>query len=235
MVTEPQPAAGPKVLVVEDDATVSEVVERYLTRDGFGVEIATDGVEALERFDERIDLVVLDIMLPRVDGLEVCRRLRARSQVPVIMLTALGGESDRIMGLELGADDYLAKPFSPRELIARVKSVLRRAAAPPAPQWPEGELSAGDLSVSIPAREVHIGDRPLSLTVREFELLVYLMMHPRTVFTRAELLERVWGYSYGDKSTVTVHVRRLREKIEADPARPRHVVTVWGVGYRFDP
>lgn len=225
---------GPLVLLVEDDETVSEVVGRYLEREGFRVEVVADGVLAVQRFRPEVDLVVLDIMLPSMDGLEVCRRLRADSTVPIIMLTALGEESDRIMGLELGADDYLAKPFSPRELTARVKSVLRRANGTLAPQAAQGELKAGDISVALQAHEVRVAGRSVELTSREFELLVYLMMHPRRVFTREELLERVWGYTYGDKSTVTVHVRRLREKVESDPSQPKHVVTVWGVGYRFD-
>ena len=224
----------PLVLLVEDDETVSEVVERYLEREGFHVEVIADGAEAVSRFDENVDLIVLDIMLPSIDGLEVCRQLRNKSAVPIIMLTALGDESDRIMGLELGADDYLAKPFSPRELTARVKSVLRRANGTLAPQIAQGELKAGAISLSLDAHEVAVGGKSVVLTSREFELLAFLMMHPRRVFTREELLERVWGYSFGDKSTVTVHVRRLREKVEDDPAQPRHIATVWGLGYRFD-
>jgi DNA-binding response OmpR family regulator len=225
----------PLVLLVEDDETVSEVVERYLEREGFRVEVVSDGADAVSRFDEKVDVIVLDIMLPSMDGLEVCRRLRSTSAVPIIMLTALGEESDRIMGLELGADDYLAKPFSPRELTARVKSVLRRANGTLAPQVAQGELKAGAITLNLDAHEVAVAGDPIVLTSREFELLAWLMTHPKRVFTREELLERVWGYSYGDKSTVTVHVRRLREKIEADPAQPRHVATVWGLGYRFDP
>jgi len=225
----------PLVLLIEDDETVSEVVERYLERDGFRVEVVADGAEAVSRFGEDVDLIVLDIMLPSLDGLEVCRQLRRKSTVPIIMLTALGDESDRIMGLELGADDYLAKPFSPRELTARVKSVLRRASGTLAPQSTHGELKAGAISLSLDAHEVAVGGKSVVLTSREFELLAFLMMHPRRVFTREELLERVWGYSFGDKSTVTVHVRRLREKIENDPAQPRHIATIWGLGYRFDP
>jgi DNA-binding response OmpR family regulator len=224
----------PLVLLVEDDETVSEVVERYLEREGFRVEVVADGAEAVGRFDDDVDLIVLDIMLPGMDGLEVCRQLRNTSTVPIIMLTALGDESDRIMGLELGADDYLAKPFSPRELTARVKSVLRRANGTLAPQVAQGELKAGSISLSLDAHEVAVGGEPVVLTSREFELLAFLMTHPRRVFTREELLERVWGYSFGDKSTVTVHVRRLREKVEDDPAQPRHIATVWGLGYRFD-
>jgi len=224
----------PFVLLVEDDDTVAEVVERYLEREGFRVEVVSDGAVAIERFDEHVDLIVLDIMLPSIDGLEVCRRLRNTSTVPIIMLTALGDESDRIIGLELGADDYLAKPFSPRELTARVKSVLRRTNGALAPQVAQGELKAGAISLNLDAHEVAVRGDPILLTSREFELLAFLMMHPHRVFSREELLERVWGYSFGDKSTVTVHVRRLREKIEADPAKPRHIATVWGLGYRFD-
>jgi DNA-binding response OmpR family regulator len=233
------PGNGPaRIMIVEDDETVSEVVARYLERDGFRVDIVADGHDALERAARSPpDLMVLDIMLPGMDGLEVCRRMRANTDTPIIMLTALGEENDRVLGLEIGADDYMTKPFSPRELSARVRSVLRRAAgrlaAPDAD--PGGRLSAGALEVDLDAREVRIASRPVSLTVREFELLVFLMSHPRQVFTREQLLERVWGYIYGDKSTVTVHVRRLREKIEQDPARPALITTVWGVGYRFDP
>jgi DNA-binding response OmpR family regulator len=225
----------PLVLLVEDDETVSEVVERYLEREGFRVEVLADGADAVDRFGDDVDLIVLDIMLPSMDGLEVCRRIRATSTVPIVMLTALGEESDRVMGLELGADDYLAKPFSPRELTARVKSVLRRAQGTLASQVAEGELKAGAISLSLDAHQVTLAGDPVALTSLEFELLVFFMTHPRRVFTREELLERVWGYSYGDKSTVTVHVRRLREKIEADAARPTHIATVWGLGYRFDP
>jgi DNA-binding response OmpR family regulator len=182
------------------------------------------------------DLVVLDLMLPRLDGFEVCRRLRAQAPVPVIMLTARGDEDDRVLGLELGADDYVAKPFSPRELTARVKAVLRRANGGLAPvdQVP-GAIDTGDLRIDVVARQVFLRDEPLTLTAREFELLVFVAGRPRHAFRREELLEHVWGYTYGDTSTVTVHVRRIREKIEADPSRPAHLVTVWGVGYRWDP
>jgi len=230
--------APARILVVEDDPTVSEVVVKYLEREGFAVETVGDGNAALESAGaETPDLVVLDIMLPGIDGLEVCRRIRAQAPVPIIMLTALGEESDRVMGLELGADDYVAKPFSPRELTARVKAVLRRAQAPlssealqaPAP------LRSDGLEVDVASREVRVGGALATLTAREFDLLVFLMMRPRRVFNRAELLEHVWGFSFGDTSTVTVHVRRLRDKIESDPTAPRWIVTVWGVGYRFDP
>jgi DNA-binding response OmpR family regulator len=225
-----------RVLVVEDDKTVAEVVRRYLEREGYDVYAVGDGRSALTRFDDAgADLVVLDIMLPGIDGLEVCRQLRSRSPVPVIMLTALGEEADRIIGLEIGADDYISKPFSPRELVARIKSVLRRAGGSLTVVPHLDVLEAGRLVVEVGARAVTLGGDPITLTVREFDLLVFLMSNPRQVFTREDLLERVWGYTFGDKSTVTVHVRRLREKIEADPSNPDHLATVWGVGYRFDP
>jgi DNA-binding response OmpR family regulator len=224
-----------RILVVDDDATVAEVVTRYLQREGHAVESVGDGHLALQRAAAQPpDLVVLDVMLPGIDGLEVCRRLRAMAPVAVIMLTARGEETDRITGLDRGADDYVTKPFSPRELTARVRSVLRRARAPLATES-GGPLHAGDLEIDLPAHEVRLGGEVVSLTAREFELLVFLMRHPRQVFRREQLLEDVWGYTYGDTSTVTVHVRRLREKVEVDPAHPRLVQTVWGVGYRFDP
>lgn len=229
-----------RILLVDDDPTVTEVVGRYLEREGFVVEAVADGAAALRAAQVLPpDLVVLDLMLPGMGGLEVCRRLRQAAPVPVVMLTARSEESDRIAGLELGADDYVVKPFSPRELTARVKAVLRRAqgALPPeagrADQDPV--LRAGDLVVDTAARQVHRGGREVALTAREFELLTFFMRHPRRAFRREELFEQVWGWTYGDTATVTVHVRRLREKIEPDPAVPRLIVTVWGVGYRFEP
>jgi DNA-binding response OmpR family regulator len=230
--------ASPRVLIVDDDANVSEVVSRYLELEGFDVEAVADGNTALDRaLAEPPDLIVLDLMLPGLSGLEVCRRLRAMAPVPVIMLTAKGEESDRVIGLELGADDYVAKPFSPKELTARVKAVLRRARGPLAATTPgtPSMLTAGELVVDVAARQARLRDEPVALTARELELLVFLMRHPRQAFRREELLEHVWGYTYGDTSTVTVHVRRLREKIEDDPSEPRHIATVWGVGYRFEP
>ncbi|MEO6712526.1 MAG: response regulator transcription factor [Mycobacteriales bacterium] len=225
-----------RILVVDDDPTVAEVVTRYFEREGYLVECCADGEAALERaLADPPDLVVLDLMLPGMDGLEVCRRLRAVAPVPVIMLTARGDETDRVVGLELGADDYLTKPFSPRELTLRVQSILRRVAAPLAPATDPTLLSSGDLVVDVAAREVRVGGEPVMVTVREFELLVFLMRHPRQVFNRQQLLEQVWGYSFGDHSTVTVHVRRLREKVEPNPADPERIVTVWGVGYRWEP
>jgi len=228
----------PRVLVVEDDPTVAEVVGRYLEREGYEVQTVSDGHDAVSRtLAAPPDLMVLDLMLPGIDGLEVCRRVRAFAPVPIIMLTALGQESDRVLGLELGADDYMAKPFSPRELTARVKSVLRRAQGPLAPRALDsnGALVAGDLVVDTSSREVRLGTREVTLTVREFDLLAFLVSHPHHVFRREELLEHVWGYTFGDTSTVTVHVRRLREKVEPDPANPTRIRTVWGVGYRFEP
>ncbi|WP_441248479.1 response regulator transcription factor [Kitasatospora sp. McL0602] len=233
-------APGPvgRILVVDDDPTVAEVVAGYLTRAGYQVDRAADGRQALARAESfRPDLLVLDLMLPEIDGLEVCRRLRATEHgatLPVVMLTAKGDEADRILGLELGADDYVTKPFSPRELVLRVQSVLRRARAatpPPAP----GLLTAGDLTLDPQARRASRNGRELALTLREFDLLAFLLRHPGTAFGREELMQRVWGWDFGDLSTVTVHVRRLREKIEDDPAAPALISTVWGVGYRFDP
>ena len=225
---------GHRVLVVDDDPTVSDVVRRYLERAGLAVTLVADGPQALRAFEaERPDLVVLDLMLPGLDGLEVCRRMRARDQdVPVVMLTALGEEADRVLGLQLGADDYVTKPFSPRELVLRVQSVLRRAgrAAPAAAET----LVDGELEVDVARRLARLRGRELALTVREFDLLVFLMRNPGRVFRRAELLEQVWGWTFGDQSTVTVHMRRLREKVEDDPANPTRILTVWGVGYRYE-
>jgi DNA-binding response OmpR family regulator len=220
------------VLVVDDEPIVREVVVRYLEREGYRTLEAGDGVLARELVErERPNLVVLDLMLPGMDGLSLCRWIRARSDLPVIMLTARGEEADRIVGLELGADDYVTKPFSPRELAARVRTVLRRAAPP---VLAEARLSFGDLEIDAATREVTRAGQPVRLTAREFDLLWFLASHPRRVFSRSQLMERVWGYEAAlDTGTVTVHVRRLREKIEDDPARPRRLETVWGVGYRF--
>ncbi|TDD93409.1 response regulator transcription factor [Actinomadura rubrisoli] len=225
-----------RVLVVDDDPTVAEVVARYLARDGYDVECVADGRTALRKAQDRPpDLVVLDLMLPGMDGLEVCRRLRETSTVPIVMLTALGAETDRLVGLETGADDYVTKPFSPRELALRVRSVLRRARGALVPTGAGGPLSDGDLVVDVSAHEATLRGGRLALTAREFDLLAFLLRNPRQAFTRDELLERVWDWSFGDSSTVTVHVRRLREKIEDDPTAPRRIVTVWGVGYRYEP
>jgi DNA-binding response OmpR family regulator len=224
-----------RVLVVDDEPMVREVLERYLEKEGFAVDTAADGREALEAFEtERPNLVLLDLMLPHIDGLEVFRRIRERAPTPVIMLTAKGEETDRVVGLELGADDYITKPFSPREVVARVRAVLRRTGVPHGPV-PE-RIVAGDLEIDGQRREARRAGRPLKLTRKEFDLLFLLASTPGVTFTRSRLLEEVWDFAWdGDTNTVTVHVRRLREKIEDDPSEPHHLVTVWGVGYRFDP
>ncbi|MGW2616829.1 response regulator transcription factor [Streptomyces sp. NPDC001500] len=227
-----------RVLVVDDDPTVSEVVAGYLDRAGFAVDVAADGPAAVAQAALRTpDLVVLDLMLPGMDGLEVCRRIRATAPLPVIMLTARGDEEDRILGLEVGADDYVTKPFSPRELVLRVESVLRRSGAPaPAPAGTaQPWLRSGPLALDPTARRVTRDGAELALTIREFDLLEFFIRHPGRATSREQLMQRVWGWEFGDLSTVTVHVRRLREKVEDDPARPRLISTVWGVGYRFDP
>jgi DNA-binding response OmpR family regulator len=228
---------GHRVLVVDDDPTVSDVVRRYLEQAGCDVELAADGADGLAAIAaHRPDLVVLDLMMPGIDGLEVCRRIRRQlPDLPVIMLTALGEEADRVLGLEVGADDYVTKPFSPRELVLRIRSVLRRAAAPAANPAGPARLVDADLTVDVARRVATLVGTPLSLTVREFDLLVHLMRHPGLAWSRADLLDRVWGWQFGDQSTVTVHVRRLREKIEENPAEPRRISTIWGVGYRYDP
>jgi DNA-binding response OmpR family regulator len=222
------------VLVVDDEPIVREVVVSYLRRAGFETLEAADGERARELLEGGApSLVVLDLMLPGVDGLELCRWIRGRSSLPVIMLTARGEEADRIVGLELGADDYVTKPFSPRELAARVRTVLRRTERD---QVTDGRVSHGDLLVDAESREASLGGQPLQLTAREFDLLWFFVSHPRRVFSRDQLMARVWGYAAAiDTGTVTVHVRRLRAKIEPDPAHPRHLQTVWGVGYRFVP
>ena len=222
------------ILVVDDEPTIREVVVRYLEREGYRTLEAADGRRARELIDsDPPSLVVLDLMLPGTDGLALCRWIRAHSSVPVIMLTARGEEADRIVGLEVGADDYVTKPFSPRELTARVRTVLRRSA-------PETSSAAvlefGSISIDGEAREVRKDAVRLKLTGKEFDLLSFLAGHPGRVFSRDQLMNRVWGYSSAfDTGTVTVHVRRLREKLESDPSHPRHLETVWGAGYRFVP
>jgi DNA-binding response OmpR family regulator len=223
------------VLVVDDEPIVREVVVSYLRREGFTTLEAGDGAEA-RRLLELGDpgLVVLDLMLPEIDGLQLCRWIRSRSDVPVIMLTARGEETDRIIGLELGADDYVTKPFSPRELAARVRAVLRRADG--AVDARDRRLVFGDVEMESATREARRAGEPLALTAKEFDLLWFLASHPRRVFSREQLMARVWGYAAAvDTGTVTVHVRRLRAKIERDPAHPDHLQTVWGVGYRLVP
>jgi DNA-binding response OmpR family regulator len=222
------------ILVVDDEPIVRDVVVRYLRRDGYRTREAATGDEAREILEaEMPELVVLDVMLPGTDGLELCRWIRARSDLPVIMLTARGGETDRIVGLELGADDYVTKPFSPRELAVRVRNVLRRRRA----VADEGErITFGPYEIDCSARELRRDATLLSLTAKEFDLLWFLASHPRRVFSRDQLMDGVWGYTTAlDTGTVTVHIRRLRQKIESDPSRPRFLETVWGVGYRFSP
>jgi DNA-binding response OmpR family regulator len=220
------------VLVVDDEPVVRDVVGRYLARDGHRIVAAADGEEARRLIElESPSLVVLDVMLPGIDGLSLCRWIRATSDLPVILLTASGEEADRIVGLELGADDYVTKPFSPRELASRVKTVLRRAGAA-AP--PRERLELGRLVLDAGMRETSLDGEPVHLTVKEFDLLWFLATNPGRVFSRDQLMERIWGYSAAhDTGTVTVHVRRLREKIEDDPSRPQLLETVWGAGYRF--
>jgi DNA-binding response OmpR family regulator len=221
------------VLIVDDEPIVREVVVRYLRREGYETLEAADGLRARELLEQNEpSLVVLDLMLPGTDGLELCRWIRSRSDLPVIMLTARGEESDRIVGLELGADDYLPKPFNPREVLARIRAVLRRASPPESPG--RRPFRSGGLEIDLDAREVTKRGDPLRLTAKEFDVLYFLASNPRRVFSRDHLMERVWGYSTAlETGTVTVHIRRLREKIEDDPSRPRFLETVWGVGYRF--
>lgn len=223
-----------RILVVEDEPMVAEVVERYLRRDGHEVTLAFDGKAAVDEFARQAaDLVILDLMLPRMDGSAVCKRLRADSDVPIIMLTARGTEADRLLGLDLGADDYVTKPFSPRELAARVRAVLRRSAPLPGGSR---RLEFDGIHIDGLERSVDVDGRDVALTGREFDLLYYLASHPMQVLARDQIVSSLWRDDFDvDPATVTVHVRRLREKIETDPARPRHVKTVWGVGYRFEP
>lgn len=222
-----------RVLVVDDEPTVREVVARYLERDGMTVEQASDGVQALDALKRHPDLVVLDIMIPGTTGLEVLRAIRQIGETPVILLTARSDETDRVVGLELGADDYVVKPFSPRELAARVRSVLRRSRIRPSVE----RLAFEGLVIDTAARDVFVAGQRVQMRPREFDLLAFLAASPRQVFSRSQILERVWDSpaEFQDLSTITVHVRRLRNKIEADPLHPRWITTVWGVGYRFEP
>jgi DNA-binding response OmpR family regulator len=222
------------VLVVDDEPIVRDVVVRYLQRDGFETLEAADGDAARALIESASPhLVVLDVMLPGTDGLALCRWIRSRGELPVIMLTARGEEADRIVGLELGADDYVTKPFSPRELAVRVRTVLRRTAHA---ALPNERLDLGRLVIDARTREVTVDGRQLRLTAKEFDLLFFLASHPRQVFSRDQLMDRVWGYAAAlDTGTVTVHVQRLRSKIEPDPKSPKQLETVWGVGYRFVP
>jgi len=225
------------ILVVDDEPNIREVVELYLRREGFAVEVTGDGQSALEMIDRHPpDLIVLDLMLPVLGGIPLTRTLRQGNyDIPIIMLTAKGDEADRIAGLELGADDYVTKPFSPKELVARVKAVLRRASAKPLVDPQAQPVSVGNITINPATRQVWLDQQQeVTLTAKEFDLLWFFMNHPGQVFTRDQLLDHVWGYDFfGDSSTVTVHVRRLREKIEARPTKPEYILTVWGVGYKF--
>jgi len=224
------------IYVIEDEPSIAEVVTLYLRRAGYQVQALHDGQKALDLLEKRLpDLVVLDLMLPGVDGYTLTRWLRQRSDVPIIMLTSRREEIDRINGLEMGADDYIVKPFSPQELVSRVRAVLRRGGAEKSPES-ERPLEFEHLAIDPLSRTVTVDGSPVELTAKEFDLLHLFARHPRQVFSRDHLLERVWGVSeYIDPGTVTVHVRRLREKIEPDASNPRHLLTVWGVGYKFEP
>ncbi len=233
------PVTRQRVLVVDDEAHIREVLARYLSAAGYDVIEAAEGPAALRLVATRpVDIIVLDLMLPGMDGQTVCREIRASSAVPIIMLTALGEEDDRLAGFAAGADDYVTKPFSPREVVVRVAAVLRRAEAVSVPAMvrEDGVIHSAGLTIQPALRRVARGDVPLDLTAKEFDLLVFLARHPNQVFTRQQVLDAVWGYDFfGDASTVTVHIRRLREKVEHDPAEPTHLKTVWGVGYKFEP
>lgn len=224
-----------EILVVDDEATVREVVRRYLERDGFTVREAADGFEALDAIRvETPDLIVLDLMLPGIDGLSLTQHLRQDKRIPIIMLTAKGEANDRIRGLDLGADDYIAKPFSPQEVVSRVRAVLRRTGGEAEPTK-GNSLTFQGLQIDPVSRSVELGGTALTLTAKEFDLLYFFASHPRQVFTRTQLLDQVWGDElYTDPSTVTVHIRRLREKIETEPSEPAYLLTVWGVGYKFE-
>lgn len=228
--------SGQTILIVEDEPSIREVMGLYLQRADYRVLYAADGRTALEMMAKQLpDLVILDLMLPQVDGYEITRWLRARGDTPIIMLTARREEADRIAGLEMGADDYVVKPFSPQELVSRVRAVLRRAGGT-GPAASERPLLFGDLQINPQTRLAAVDGQEKVLTAKEFDLLWTLARHPRQVFTRNQLLDMVWGLTeYIDPSSVTVHIRRLREKIERDPSNPRHIQTVWGVGYKFEP
>lgn len=238
MIPTLRPMVGSRVLVVDDEQTVREAVAGYLSRDGFIVTEVGEGLGALDLIGRHeLDLVILDLMLPDIGGLEVLRSTRTITDIPVVLLSARADETDRVLGLELGADDYVTKPFSPRELCARVRSVLRRTNPPPVIASSCRSMSFGDLSIDLSSREVTVSEQLIELTAREFELLHHLAASPRQVFSRAQLLEAVWSSSdeYQDPATVTVHVGRLRQKLERCADQPRWIATVWGIGYRFDP
>ncbi|MCL5056757.1 MAG: response regulator transcription factor [Actinobacteria bacterium] len=228
-----------KILVVDDEDKIRNIVRMYFTKEGFGIEEAANGKQALEKIKtEKFDLIILDIMMPDIDGWTVCREVRARSSVPIIMLTAKGEEVDRIVGLEMGADDYVVKPFSPRELLARVKAVLRRTARSPVNGENKENINAGtkvSVEINPETRSVTVCGQPVSLTVKEFDLIYHMSRHPGRAHTRDELLQEVWGFDYyGDTRTVDTHINRLRDKLNKVPGSPDIIRTIWGVGYKFE-
>lgn len=226
-----------KILVVDDEANITDVCKKYLEQDGHQVLTASNGVEAIEKWQaHRPDLIVLDLMMPLMNGWEVCKQIRDVDDVPIIMLTARGEEMDRLLGLTIGADDYLTKPFSPRELVLRIKSILRRMnKGKLLVSIPESKFHNGPMEINNETRTITISNKSIELTVKEFDLLWLLASHPDQVFSRNHLLNRVWGIDYyGDTTTVTVHIRKLREKIEETPSQPRYLKTVWGIGYKFE-
>jgi DNA-binding response OmpR family regulator len=225
------------ILVAEDELNIQEIVSLYLKRAGYQVSAVSDGQQALDFLARQSpDLIVLDLMLPVVDGYEITSRVRLAGDIPIIILTARREESDRIAGLEMGADDYVVKPFSPQELVSRVRAVLRRTSPSAEEKRPASPLTFTGLVINPQTRIVQVDDQEIDLTSKEFDLLWLLAQYPRQVFSRDQLLDKIWGMSdYIDPSTVTVHMRRLREKIEKDPSKPGHIITVWGVGYRFEP
>ncbi|GGC74563.1 response regulator transcription factor [Hoyosella rhizosphaerae] len=226
-----------KVLIVEDEESLADPLAFLLRKEGFEVTIAVDGPSALESFDnDGADIVLLDIMLPGMSGTEVCKQLRSKSAVPVIMVTARDSEIDKVVGLEIGADDYVTKPYSSRELIARIRAVLRRGFEPEAEMSSDTVLEAGPVRMDVDRHIVQVGSSAITLPLKEFDLLEYLLRNSGRVLTRGQLIDRVWGADYvGDTKTLDVHVKRLRSKIEQDPAKPRHLVTVRGLGYKLEP
>ena len=224
-----------QILMVEDEESLSDPLAYLLGREGFDVSVVADGISAVAEFDRAgADLVLLDLMLPGQSGTEVCKQIRQRSSVPIIMLTAKDAEIDKVVGLELGADDYVTKPYSSRELVARIRAVLRRRAEPEA--LLTATVSAGPVRMDVERHVVHVGSETVAMPLKEFELLEMLLRNAGRVLTRGQLIDRVWGSDYvGDTKTLDVHVKRLRSKVEPDPSSPRHIVTVRGLGYKFEP
>lgn len=224
------------ILVVDDEKEIGNLLKDYLEREGFKVILAHDGEQGLRYYEEHNPiLAVLDIMLPKIDGMEICRAIRSKSSIPILMLSAKKSDVDKILGLGLGADDYMTKPFSPSELVARVKAQIRRYTLLSSPKGNDETLKIGDLTIDSKGYNVFLGEQHMDFSAKEFEILYYLAVNPQQVFTREQIFEKIWGYNeYGDINTVTVHIRKIREKIEQEPKRPRYIKTVWGVGYKFD-